>query len=80
MNLLEYFKDKKIYFFGDNDLDGISSRVIAQYYIQPIVKELFITCDNDRQMTNFNMKYAEQSDIIIFTDIAPTKELFLQLT
>ena len=75
MQLLSYFKDKRTTFFSDSDLDGVSSRVVAQYYIQPLAKEFFIITDADRKMTAFNYDYMKQSDIIIFCDITPTVEL-----
>lgn len=79
MQLLEYFKDKRITFFSDSDLDGVGARVIAQFYIQPTAKEFFIITDADRKMTAFNYNYMKQSDIIIFCDITPTLDLVKEI-
>lgn len=78
MNLLEYFKDKRIYHLSDSDLDGISSRIIAEYYINPI-STYFVDNSVDREMGEFDLDIAIEADIIIFTDITPTVELYEHL-
>lgn len=80
MDLLNTFKDKIIYAHVDSDLDGICCKIIAEHYIRPIAKELFIVSSPDRSMLDFEMLYAKQSDIILFADIAPTSDLYLKLT
>lgn len=79
MYLYEYFKDKKIYCITDTDLDGVSSHLLTRFYIQPIAFEYYYTLTGDRQMTEFEDKYCDKSDIIIFIDLAPTLDLYNQL-
>jgi len=75
VNLLEFFKGKNILHFSDSDLDGIGTRTIAEYYLNPIANVFYIN-SNDREMSEFDMGYANLSDIILFTDITPTLELY----
>lgn len=79
MNLLTRLKDKKIYFFSDTDLDGVSARAIAEYYIKPIAKRFYVTNSAERDMKDFNYEYMKLSDIILFTDIAPTPKLLEEM-
>jgi oligoribonuclease NrnB/cAMP/cGMP phosphodiesterase (DHH superfamily) len=59
------------------DLDGCSSIVLAEYYIRPITKEVHYLCtDYDKIEDEVNLDLVKKSDYILFTDIAPTKELY----
>jgi len=78
-SLLEEFKGKKIYCITDADFDGISSHIIAKIYIEPIVSNFLYTITGDRTMGEFIKEKSNQSDIIIFVDIAPTLILFNKL-
>lgn len=79
MGLLEQFKDKTIYIITDADFDGVSSHIIAKLHLEPIVKTFLYTLTYDRSMSEFNIEFANKSEIIIFVDIAPTVELYKQL-
>ncbi len=78
MSLLKQLEAKKIYGVFDTDLDGVGARTIAEYYLNPIAKVVYLNT-NDREMSDFEMKYADASDIILFTDITPTLDLYNEL-
>lgn len=80
MNFLDQFKGKNIYSIHDNDLDGVSSYIVAILYIQPICHQFLYTLTSKRDMSEFNENNALQSDIILFSDITPTIELYKHLT
>lgn len=80
MQFLEQFKDKKIYFCGDTDLDGVSSYIVFLYYIADICNDFNYTLTSERDMSEFNESHAKKADIILFTDITPTVELYKHLT
>jgi oligoribonuclease NrnB/cAMP/cGMP phosphodiesterase (DHH superfamily) len=69
--VLNNFKDKKIYHVSDSDLDGTSSRVIAEFYIKSIAKEYMPLLTPDRALAEFNWKELTKYDVVIFTDITP---------
>ena len=72
-NLLEYFKDKKITQIVHSDLDGIGSLLIGKYYIELIVSKFdYLITDHGFTLNDFDTDV----DIIIYTDISPTKELY----
>jgi len=71
LDLLNYFKDKKVVHVSDSDLDGISSRMIAEYYIKPICKQYTPFNTSDRQLLDFDLEQANKCDVVIFTDISP---------
>ena len=80
MDFLELFRDKKVYHFSDIDLDGISAHIIARYFIEPICKKYIFTISGERDMRDFNWSNAEQSEVIMFSDIAPCdKEMYNKL-
>ena len=79
MSLLDEFKNKKIYTITDADLDGVGSHIISRIYIEPVVSQFLFTLTAERDMSEFSMVNAIDSDIIIFVDIAPTNELYLKL-
>lgn len=79
MRLIDRFKDKVVYHVSDSDLDGVGSRVIAEYYIKPIAKEYIPLNTVERDMRDFQMENAKKADITIFTDITPTLELYNEL-
>jgi len=74
MSLLETFKDKKIIHISDIDLDGISSRILAEYYLRPITAKYSpILTDNRISIeTEIDNKLLDSSDTIIFTDLTPS--------
>lgn len=59
----------------DSDLDGVGSRVVVEYYLNDICDITYLNTAK-RDMSEFNMPLAMQSEIIIFTDITPTLELY----
>jgi oligoribonuclease NrnB/cAMP/cGMP phosphodiesterase (DHH superfamily) len=65
------FKNKVIYHCSDCDCDGISARVIAEYYIKPYCKEYIPYNTADRLLPQFSFDVIKESDICIFTDITP---------
>jgi len=75
VDLLEQLEGKKIYGVFDSDLDGVSSRTIAEYYLNPIASVYYLNTF-DREMSEFEMEYADLCDIILFTDITPTLDLY----
>ena len=77
--MLSNFKEKNIYCCIDSDLDGICSRLVAESYIEPISKNFFITNTAQRDMSEFEEDKADKAEIIIFTDITPTVELYEDL-
>jgi hypothetical protein len=77
---ISIFKDKKIYCVVDSDLDGVTSRIVAEYYLIPLAKTFVLLNTADREMSEFTMKDAEAAEIVIFVDIAPTLELYEKLT
>lgn len=81
MDLLKYFSGKKVYGIFDSDLDGVGSRLIAEYYIKPIC-DIFVPLNTgDRSMEDFNYVGASKCDIIIFVDITPKDlEMWEKLT
>lgn len=79
MKFLDRFRNQNVYAFFDSDLDGIGSRIVYHYYIEPLVKRGFITNSSQRDMSDFNQDYSDKSDVILFTDIAPTVELYNKL-
>lgn len=73
---LEKFKDKNIALFSHSDLDGIGSIIIYKYYIEPIAKSsLIMSCDYS-DIEQFEIDKLNKFNLIIFTDITPTKELY----
>lgn len=72
MNFLELFTNKTIYHVSDSDLDGISCRIIAEYFIKPICKKYIPFNTSDRSLPDFDWNVMSESDIVIFTDIAPS--------
>jgi oligoribonuclease NrnB/cAMP/cGMP phosphodiesterase (DHH superfamily) len=78
LDLLKEWEGKKVYGIHDSDLDGVGSRVIAEYYLRPICDYTPLNTSN-RDMSDFDMSEAEKSDVIIFVDITPTKELYEEL-
>ena len=79
MNLLNHFKNKKIYIVTDSDLDGISSYIVSKIYLEPIVETFSYLITGDRTMGEFVLREAQESDVVIFVDIAPTEALYIQL-
>lgn len=79
MTLLERFKDKRVQVVTDSDFDGINSHIIAKIYLEPLVQQFLFTITSKRDMSEFSMVDALNSDIILFVDIAPTVELYLKL-
>jgi len=79
LNLTDYFKNKKIYCVTDIDLDGISSNLLTRLYIKPIAEIYNYTITFDRQMSEFDKEYCNNSDIIIFIDLAPPLEMYQNL-
>lgn len=79
MNLLDLFSGKNVYLVSDNDLDGISCRVIFEYFLKNNLNLYYITNTSDRKMSEFNYNYSKNSDYIIFSDITPTIELYNDL-
>lgn len=71
MENFEKFRDKNIYFIADVDLDGNGARVLADYYIKPIVKNIFFYVEFDRSLPEFDFEIAQTADIVIFVDITP---------
>jgi len=69
--MLEQFKDKKIYFISDVDLDGIGSRVIFSHFFFPITNYIYFYNTADRSLPDFEWDVAADSDYVIFCDIAP---------
>lgn len=79
MKNLDLFKGKYIYHVSDGDLDGISARIIAEYFLYPVVKAYIPLNTYDRALEEFNYDLAEEADYIIFTDIHPPIDLYNKL-
>ena len=77
MNYLKYFYDKKIYCICDSDLDGVGSRVIAEYFLKPI-SDIKIINYSDRDFKELEDDIYLH-DIVIFVDIAPTVDMYESL-
>ena len=75
MHILDFFKDKVVYHVTDSDCDGIGCRVIAEFYIKPIAREYYVTCDGDRKMSAFDIDLMKKADIVIFSDIGPNNKV-----
>lgn len=74
MELLDLFKDKKLFIITHNDLDGIASLIIAKYYLQPIATDFqFEVTDRD---FNFEDKKLKEADYILYVDISPNESLY----
>jgi oligoribonuclease NrnB/cAMP/cGMP phosphodiesterase (DHH superfamily) len=78
VNLLDRLKSKRILAILDNDLDGVGSTIVTEYYIEPISDINFINTA-ERDMSEFDHVLAKAADIILFVDIAPTLELYENL-
>lgn len=81
MSLLEQFKNKNVCLISHNDLDGIGSVIIYKYYIEPVVKmsQLHICSYDDISDMESNADILFKNfDIICFTDITPTKDLYFK--
>jgi len=78
---VDYFKEfenKSILHISDSDLDGVSSRIVGEWYLKPYSKIYTPLNTGERQFTDFDFSLAEQYDIIIFTDIAPPSIEFIE--
>lgn len=73
MNFFELFKDKKLYHVSHSDLDGISARLIGEYFLKPICKEYIpLNTNFDKQLIkDFDFEISNTCDYILFTDIHP---------
>jgi len=71
MDVLNFFKDKIIYHITDGDLDGIGSLIVSKIFVEPVCKKIDYYSTFDRDLPVFDLKKAEEADIIIFTDLAP---------
>jgi len=76
---LRIFENKIIYHISDSDLDGNSCRLVAEVIIQPLCKKYIPLNTYNRDMEEVSLEDAKISDIIIFTDITPTKILYEKL-
>jgi oligoribonuclease NrnB/cAMP/cGMP phosphodiesterase (DHH superfamily) len=79
MKNIDNFKDRLVYHVSDADLDGISARILAEYFIQPIAKCYIPYNTYDRSLPDFDWKLAEEADYIIFTDLNPPVEMYTTL-
>lgn len=71
MSILEKFKDKKIYMVHDSDLDGTITGLLGDYYIQSIASKFIRYSTAERSLPEYNWLVSNNSDIVIFADIAP---------
>lgn len=76
MSLLESFKDKNVLQISHQDLDGIGSIIIGKYYIEPIVKEFNLFSGDYTDIESFDLDLVNEIDVICFTDITPTVNLY----
>lgn len=74
--LIERFKNKSVYGVFDHDLDGNTSLIVYKSIVEPHVKSSKVTSTGNREMEDFSFDYMNESDIIIFVDIAPTPSLY----
>jgi oligoribonuclease NrnB/cAMP/cGMP phosphodiesterase (DHH superfamily) len=73
---LNKFKDKNICIISHQDLDGVGAILVYKYYIEPIAKSsLIMSCDYE-EIQSLDFEKLLNRDIILFTDITPTKELY----
>ena len=79
MNLIEQFKDKNVLLESHCDLDGIGSIILYKYFIESYTKSSMIYSSDYPDMEIFDENKYKFNDIIIFTDIAPSVELYNQL-
>jgi len=71
VDYIKLFKNKSIMHVSDSDLDGISCRLIAEYFIKPVAKNYIPYNTMDRTLPDFSFDVAKECDYIIFTDITP---------
>lgn len=76
----DFIKDKNVYCIFDSDTDGTGCRVVAEYYIRPIVNNFELLQSNigsvDQQACKETIML---SDVIIFADLVPTLDFYKQL-
>jgi len=79
LNILELCKDKRVYSIHHSDLDGVGSFIVSSYYIKSIASEYYFLISSDRDFADLDWYAIENSDIIIFSDIAPKLEFLEKL-
>lgn len=73
---LQKFKDKNVALFSHTDLDGIGSILIYKYYIEPIATSSLIYSCSYEDIEQFDISKLDKVEIVLFTDVTPTKELY----
>lgn len=72
MDLLQdLVKGKRLAHIADTDLDGVSCRLLAEYFLAPICKLYKPFNTADRTMSPVPDNFFENVDIVLFSDIAP---------
>lgn len=68
---LNKWRDKDIYFVSDADLDGISTRIIFDYFVTPYTRKIKYYNTMDRTLPDFDWEKSKKTDIVIFADLTP---------
>jgi len=77
-DLMEKFKNKRVFVITHNDLDGVGSHIVARQYLQPICKEFnyYVAGNDDSEPVRECVDKLGDVDYFIFADIAPTVEFY----
>ncbi len=68
---LKFIENKVVGHITDSDLDGVSCRLIAEWFIQPKCKQYIPLNTADRNMDEVPSNFYDNLDVVIFSDIAP---------
>jgi len=76
---MEMFKDKNVVHVSDSDLDGVSCILEGEVFIEPICASYYPYMNADRGFKDIPMDIVELADVVLFTDIVPTVNLYNEL-
>ena len=75
MSFFDVIQGKNVLHITDSDLDGVSARLVGEYYLQDSCTYLpFNTAKRDMSEVDWNL--VMNSDIVLFTDITPSVRLY----
>jgi len=77
VDFIKQFEGKSVFHASDSDLDGVSCRLLAEYFIKPISSNYVPYNSSDRSFVEFPFEEAIEYDIVLFTDIAPPSQEFI---
>ena len=75
-SLLEDFKGKDIFIISHNDLDGVGAIIVYKYYVEPYTNKSYIFSGGHDEIDTLELDAFNEYNLILFTDIAPTEELY----